>query len=291
MPMTSKSTASAPRSASRSRPLLGTFVEIRLEGQAPRAVLDAGIAAGFAAVEDIGRLMSPRRADSDVARLNRLFHTWVTVHPHTRRVLRAANRLHRESRGWFDLHVDLRGRKARVPRNRPLDLGGIAKGYAVDCAVAAIQKRLRGLRVAGVVNAGGDLRVWGRASTPITVRLDDKNHYTSVFQVPPIALATSTIGATRSSRLTTAAHWNPRTGRRLRGTKTVMVFATQGMWADALTKVVLAAPAAHAARVLARHGAYGVVFGARVTNSGTSRLSLRRWPPLASAGGPSGAVL
>src|SRR5262249_57959992 len=37
-------------------------------------------------------------------------------------------------------------------------LGGIAKGYAVDCAV----ERLRASRVTrGCVNAGGDLRVFG----------------------------------------------------------------------------------------------------------------------------------
>jgi thiamine biosynthesis lipoprotein len=40
-----------------------------------------------------------------------------------------------------------------------LDFGGIAKGYAVDLAVAALRKR--GID-SGIVNAGGDLRAFGR---------------------------------------------------------------------------------------------------------------------------------
>src|SRR5262249_52374788 len=48
-----------------------------------------------------------------------------------------------------------------------IDLGGIAKGFAVDCAVAA----LRGHGVAeGLVNAGGDLRGLGPPSHMIDIR-------------------------------------------------------------------------------------------------------------------------
>ena len=43
-----------------------------------------------------------------------------------------------------------------------LDLGGIAKGYAVDEAVRVLQRQ--GLR-AGIVNAGGDLRCFGSVET------------------------------------------------------------------------------------------------------------------------------
>ena len=51
-----------------------------------------------------------------------------------------------------------------------LDLGGIAKGWAVDRAVAVLRRhRVPG----GVVNAGGDLRVFGTAEEAIRLRLPD----------------------------------------------------------------------------------------------------------------------
>src|SRR4029078_3507060 len=48
-----------------------------------------------------------------------------------------------------------------------LDLGGLAKGFAVDRAVEALQ--LDGVSSA-VVNAGGDVRVFGARSSTIHVR-------------------------------------------------------------------------------------------------------------------------
>ncbi len=48
-----------------------------------------------------------------------------------------------------------------------IDLGGIAKGFAVDRAVEALHRH----RIAaGLVNAGGDLRVFGPRSHVIDVR-------------------------------------------------------------------------------------------------------------------------
>jgi thiamine biosynthesis lipoprotein len=48
-----------------------------------------------------------------------------------------------------------------------LDLGGFAKGYAVDCAVEAL---MANGCTAGLVNAGGDLRVFGQRNEPVFVR-------------------------------------------------------------------------------------------------------------------------
>ena len=45
-------------------------------------------------------------------------------------------------------------------RDLIVDLGGIAKGFAVDCAVEALKDN--GVE-AGIVNAGGDLRTFGPA--------------------------------------------------------------------------------------------------------------------------------
>ncbi|WP_197711813.1 FAD:protein FMN transferase [Polynucleobacter necessarius] len=56
-----------------------------------------------------------------------------------------------------------------ITASRPvcLDLGGIAKGFAVDMAVKILISE--GVS-AGIVNAGGDLRVFGDYSKPIYIR-------------------------------------------------------------------------------------------------------------------------
>jgi thiamine biosynthesis lipoprotein len=74
------------------------------------------------------------------------------------RVSPAAPALSRGGR-WREVVVDRERRTVRIPRGVALDLGGIAKGMAVDAAIEI-------LRDAGVgsalVSAGGDLAVLGR---------------------------------------------------------------------------------------------------------------------------------
>lgn len=179
----------------RARPLLGTLVEIEVDG-ATQAAAERAIAAAFEAVSLVQRLMSFHDADSDVGRINRsAFRTPVTVHPWTARVLRHAEVLHAATDGLFDCavghelirrgllpadgldHVSPGGFGAvRLSADRSvcltapvaIDLGGIAKGYAVDRAIATL--RAAGIRGA-TVNAGGDLRVMGDTDQPIYVRI------------------------------------------------------------------------------------------------------------------------
>src|SRR5262249_14292584 len=151
----------------RARPLLGTFVEIAV-AHAPPDVMERAVEAAFAAIGRVHRLMSFHDPHSDVGRLNRAAATRaVKVHAWTLRVIAQALDLHRRSHGAFDLAVApvlqamgvLPGRRddrppvamragtveaievlpgRRVRFSRPgvaIDLGGIAKGFAVDRAV------------------------------------------------------------------------------------------------------------------------------------------------------------
>jgi FAD:protein FMN transferase len=60
--------------------------------------------------------------------------------------------------GWRRVELDRQARTVTLPPGVGVDLGGIAKGMAVDAAV----ERLRGLGVrTAMVGAGGDLRVHG----------------------------------------------------------------------------------------------------------------------------------
>ena len=57
---------------------------------------------------------------------------------------------------WRSIEVNSKMRTVTLPERVRLDLGGIAKGWAVDRAAAMLKSFGPGL-----VNAGGDLRAWG----------------------------------------------------------------------------------------------------------------------------------
>jgi thiamine biosynthesis lipoprotein len=185
-----------PLELRRARPLLGTLVEICArprDGQDVAAAIDAA----FAAVAKVHRLMSFHERRSDVSRMNRLAsRRAVRVHPWTFAVLQEAQRVARASRGLFDVSVGsvltgrrllpalrgapaahrrasyrdvllLPGFRVRFVRPLSLDLGGIAKGFAVDRAVDCL--RASGVESA-LVNAGGDLRCFGSLPRRVHVR-------------------------------------------------------------------------------------------------------------------------
>src|SRR5262249_4163001 len=173
---------SAQDSLKRARPLLGGFVEIAASG-AESTDMATAVEAAFAAVARVHRLMSFHDPGSDVSRLNREAKAGaIAVDPWTFEVLAIAQDLHRCSGGAFDIAVapllqDLGLLPAterhegtpskcnaidllpgcRVRFRNPgvrIDLGGIAKGFAVDRAVAVLKEhRLP----PGLVNAGGDI--------------------------------------------------------------------------------------------------------------------------------------
>jgi hypothetical protein len=178
----------------RCRPLLGTFVEITARGKGI-VDLERAIDAAFAAVAEVHQLMSFHDPQSDVSRMNRdAFPKGVTVHPWTWEVMNAARNLARESSGAFDVTVAplLAGRNCLAdsscaavraaswrdifPRRNfevffrrrvIVDLGGIAKGFAVDRAVDVLKQKGA---ASGIVNAGGDIRVFGSTSHKVHLR-------------------------------------------------------------------------------------------------------------------------
>lgn len=174
--------------------LLGTFVEITAYG--PRA--EEGVERAFAAMREVERLADPRREGSDLYRLNQnagrnpveldsrtirllaLARTWharsggafdVTVAPLVRawgfdpegtprlpepRAIAAARALV----GGNDLVVDARRKTAFLRRpGMAVDLGAVAKGYAVDQAYAALRKA--GVASALINGGGSSIRVLG----------------------------------------------------------------------------------------------------------------------------------
>ena len=187
--------------------------------------------------------MSRWREHSDVTRLNRaLPGEPVVVAPLTRRVLRLALRLHRASAGLFDCaiagtlaHLAIGG-DGRVTKREPLaiDLGGIAKGEAVDQAVGALRRA--GVRRA-LVNAGGDLRAFGRGEFRVVLRdPHDPDRRAAALCLNDAALASSS--ACYANAPGRSAIADPRNGQPVLMRHGVTVMAPRCALADALTKVV-----------------------------------------------------
>lgn len=276
----------------RARPLLGTVVALRAEG--PRAQVERGIADAFDAIARVQRAMSFHDPDSELSRLNRdAFDAAQPVGAPTWRVLRAALALARASAGRFDptvggrlvawrqlpapspadvdpgadwRDVELgRGRRVRYRRRLWLDFGGIAKGYAVDLAVAAL--RAAGAH-AGVVNAGGDLRAFGDTHEVVHVREPSEPGRTRpLLELRDGAVATS--AGYFSTRDGHSALVDTHGDGSLGHGASVTVCAPRALWADALTKMVLA-DAEAAPTLLRRLHAQAVVLTA---DGGMRRLA------------------
>jgi thiamine biosynthesis lipoprotein len=260
--------------------LLGTFVEIVAFGP-DAGNLERAAESAFLAIAHVHRLMSFHDPESDVSRLNRdAYHKAVRIHPWTWRVLKSAQEFAQNSDGIFD--VTIAGRLVKwdyLPRcgprsgrgssrdiilealnhvrfRRPLwiDFGGIAKGFAVDRAVEVLKRK----RVmAGIVNAGGDLRVFGSASQFVHVRHPNQpNRAAGVMRLCERAIATSGIyfAGSQNRRRCVSPILDARTGRAACDFISVTVGAANCMTADALTKVVFALRG-KAASLLARYSA------------------------------------
>ncbi|HEY8148372.1 MAG TPA: FAD:protein FMN transferase [Vicinamibacteria bacterium] len=276
------SSADRPLVAREVRVVMGTTAEVRVAGLAAAVpALDAAFAA-LGAVDDAMSLWKP----SELTRLNA--HGWAHASPALMAVLVHSLDVAAASRGAFDPTVEplvramggLGGPRRRLPdgerrqlcrvvgyhrvqvdaaageiRLEPgtrLDLGGIAKGYAADLALAALKAAGA---AGGLVDLGGSsLGVFG---TPLTVEIRDPHRPDSPgwgsFRLDEGAVSTSG-GDQKPGHIL-----DPRTGRPAAGVLAVTVVAATGLEADALSTAVYVLGADAGLRLLARRGAVGFV--------------------------------
>jgi len=256
----------------RCRPLLGTFVEVTAPSQYPSD-------AAFDAIERVHRLMSAHDPESDLSRLNRSGHERpVQVDPWTAAVLERALFWSKESEGAFDciaagatavergnlsLHagqpaplashwswLEVCGRSARLLKPGCVDLGGIAKGFAVDRALAAM--KASGAE-SGLVNAGGDIGGFGPHPWPVQVVRPSTRQAVANVAVSNGAIATSSVLPDGSGNHLL---------HRATGIVSATICAPNAMDADALAKIVLS-QAARAAACLAIANAQAFILTAR----------------------------
>ena len=251
----------------RAQPWLGTLVDISVEGTCSQDV----VTAAFVEIARLHRLMSFHDGASDIARINRaLPGDVVRVDAATWSVLRLATEIANLSGGAFDIAcapwlVDRQILPSPAPehawpaartsaevfeldddggvRKRGagwIDVGGIAKGYIVDAAVAVLEQAdVPG----GCVNAGGDLRAFGAMRVPVAVRAPGApGQAARHIMLCGEALATSGsyFSARRHRDAMVSALLDARDGKPLVSTASASVRASRCAVADALTKVVLA---------------------------------------------------
>lgn len=224
------------------------------------------VASAFAAIEKVQRLMSYFEFSSDVSRLNREARkSAVRVDEWTWQVLARSEEFSIRSGGAFDITVApflsrwgylpngykadpnstfrdivlIPGRMVRFVRPLAIDLGGIAKGFAVDCAVEALQAN--GIK-SGIVNAGGDLRIFGPEPQQIYLR-DPTNPGASAGAVSLRNRAIATSGVYFSLKVWSDTVVSPlidsTTGRPVVRDISVAVSAPNCLTADALTKILV----------------------------------------------------
>jgi thiamine biosynthesis lipoprotein len=246
----------------RCKPLLGTFVEISTEdGEHSLQAIEIA----FAAIEKVQTLMGFHDPESELSQINARSHLEpIQIHPWIGEVLAIAKEIHIQSQGIFNCGVghrlveagllprhisladhsfggieDLRFNEPNLVQSKLplcLDLGGIAKGYAVDKAVECLITN--GVQ-SGSVNAGGDIRVFGDHAQDIQIRNPSVPH--QLLQIGSIktgAIATSSLYFAKRDAGAKSYMVNPIDQAHIEFLDSYSVIANKCVYADALTKVV-----------------------------------------------------
>jgi thiamine biosynthesis lipoprotein len=261
----------------REEAIMGTAIAVELWSETA-ATGEAAIGAVMAEMHRIDRTMSPHKDDSELTRINRgagaapvrlsdemtslltraesfarltggaFDITYAAVgqlydyREGTKPTPEALERA-RRAVGWRFLALDRGARTVRFTRpGMRIDLGGFAKGYAVDNAARIL--RARGIRHA-MVSAGGDSRVIGdKRGRPWTIGIrDPRGGPADVVAVLPLedtSISTSgdyeryfDAGGERFHHLI-----DPSTGRSPASVRSVTILAEDGLTSEALSKAV-----------------------------------------------------
>lgn len=248
---------------------LGTIVEVSLwlpEHQTPAPFFKVA----YDAIHLVHQHMSVHDDASDLGRYRlAMIGEVIAISPQTASVLAFSERLWQQSQGLFDVCIgQVLANQAYLPKswvlheltyprslmlniihhdnqysiekqtNYMIDLGGVAKGYAVDLAIEALQL----LDVpAALINAGGDMRIYGEVTEPIHLRQLDQYqqiYFQYLTDLNNQALASSGMPTNLEHAHSTIPIVNPITQKCITAsTNMKSVIAPTAMIADAFTKL------------------------------------------------------
>lgn len=255
---------------------MGTAISVELWSD-DHAVGNAAVDAVMAEMHRIDRTMSPHKADSELSIINRDAGTKpVAISAEMFHILARAAYFSRLSEGAFDIsyaavgrlfdyrtharpsaaelakarqaigyrHVQLDAKNMTVQFARPdvcIDLGGFAKGHAVDNA----SRILRQLGISNAnVSAGGDSRVIGdRRGRPWMIGIRDPRSADGVIAVLPLEdTSISTSGDYERYFDEDGVRFHhlidPATGQSPNTVRSVTILAEDGLTTEAFSKIV-----------------------------------------------------
>jgi thiamine biosynthesis lipoprotein len=253
----------------RNRPMLGTFVELWIEEDLhinpEQMAFNQEIGnVVYQQMEKVQALMSSHDKSSEIAQLNRLSKTVpgivFTLHPWTYEVFMIAQRVFAETGGVFDCGVGqyspsypsksdqlqdsgigsidlLENYQIRLNQRLQIDLGGIAKGYAVDRGIEV----LKNFEIKNaLINAGGDLRIIGGIEQSIYLKESlYRDAYIYMGKLKDGAVATSSTRFGRDNKKGGMSYLiNPKTGECIEDDLSYSIVAPTCVVADCLTKAL-----------------------------------------------------
>lgn len=253
-------TSDLANTLTRCKPLLGTYVEISVSGDETDDTLIEQSNSAFAAIQLVQSKMSFHDPSSELSVINQnALNDWIELSPSMSKVLSKVDQLNKDTDGSFDpsiapvllssgslprhqnsnrddsiadagvwRNVEVGDHRIRFHSPMVLDLGGIAKGFAVDQALACIATSL-----VCTVNAGGDIGMshWQDQSIDILFGTKDRRA-TKEMKMQNSCLASS--ASYRNSGRSVII--NPKSTQAQQSNNTYSVFAPDCMTADALTK-------------------------------------------------------
>lgn len=260
----------------RDEAIMGTAIRVELWSE-DRADGEAAINAVMTEMHRIDHAMSPHKPESELSRINRhaaagpvklseemarlvsraldfsklsggafdityagvghLYDYREKIKPSDAAIAKA-----REAVGYQNLILDTAARTLRFAREGVrIDLGGFAKGHAVDNATAILARR--GIKNA-IVSAGGDSRVMGdHRGRPWTIAIRDPRRPGEVVAVLPLedtAISTSGDYERYFEQDGVRCHHvlDPKTGKSPSSVHSVTILAADGLTTEGLSKSV-----------------------------------------------------
>lgn len=269
-------TGEQPHWLIREEAIMGTSVRVELAHVDPDHAADAA-AAVMQEMHRIDRAMSPFKPESELSRINsEAAHAAVVISPEMFELVRRSIEFSRWSGGAFDItfssvghlydyrnrvrpsdaelaaalpgidyrHMVLDPGKRTIRFARAgvqIDLGGIAKGHAVDNCIRLLREH--GVREA-MVSAGGDSRVLGgRGERPWIIGIRDPRRADAMIaKLPLIDAAISTSGDYERYFDEEGIRYHhildPRTGRPASGVRAVTVIGPDATTTEGVSKTV-----------------------------------------------------
>ena len=272
-------------SIKRCRPLLGTFVEVNLTAKMLEKALIHWTNIAFDEIERIHQTLSFHQLDSELSALNIALITapnaQFTMSADLQNVVTFAQQVFEQSNGYYDISiaaplvaskhlpshlfadkaallaqqfgcfadVNLEGNLISSAKPIFFDLGGIAKGYAVDQAISLLPKE-----ITGSINAGGDMRVINWQKQTVEIKYNQRN--SALKKLPMLNTAVASSGSYYQEN--GSQYFDPKTKCYVKVNGSTSVFADSAMVADALTKVIVLMNRKDAEKVLNHFSAKGI---------------------------------